>query len=148
MSRTPQEQIAASFTFQAGTIEAAKAFARTKPYRGTTEERRAKFKAFHQQLCAAHSVKVDLVFVADNNQHQHSGSSCFVFANESVPINTIALAGRLSVITYLTMFGVGIANGNMNKAQRWAFNLFQRSFPKSFLKLKTNRHGMTESTNN
>ena len=145
MRPTPQDQIAANFTFQAGTIEAAKTFARTKPYLGTTEERRTKFKALHQQLCEVHSVKVDLVFVGDNNQHQHSGTSCFVFANESVPINTIALAGRLSVVTYLTMFGAGIANGNMNKAKRWAVNLFQRSFPKSFAKLAINRQGMIES---
>ena len=147
MRPTPQDQIAANYNFQAGTIEAAKEFARLKPYRGTTEERRAKFRAFHHQLCELHSAKVDLVFVGDNNQHQHSGSSCFVFASESVPINTIALTGRLSVVTYLTLFGTGIANGNMRKAKRWAVNLFQRSFPKSFAKLAINRHGMIESIN-
>jgi hypothetical protein len=145
MTTTPQNLIAANFTFQSGTIEAAKEFARSKPYRGTIEERRAKLLAFHQQLCELHRVKVGLTFIGDNSQHQHSGSSCYIPASETMNA-TIAMVGRLSVVSYLTLFGAGIGNGNMNKAKRWAFNLFQRAFPNSFARLSFNRSGLAEST--
>ena len=61
MSQYPQNLEAAlgrPLKFPPATLKAVKAFARSKPWRGTLEERQSKFRQLHADLCRIYCVTV------------------------------------------------------------------------------------------
>src|SRR4051812_10573912 len=83
--------------FRRRTLAAVRQFARSKPWRGSQEEREAKLLALHRELCAVYGKTTSLRFgVLDGAD---SGSSFYSPARDE-----IVLTGRLSVVTLLHEF--------------------------------------------
>lgn len=117
--------IDSAYMFKPGIVEAAKAFARSKPWRGDIDERKAKFEAAVESLAKAAEIDVPtLEFDDDIWQGGPSDRSC-------ASRRTIYLVGRLSVVTLLNLFA-GIAGHDGIERYRWSLNLFARCFPISF----------------
>ena len=119
--------------FPPATLKAVRAFARSKPWRGTLEERQSKIKQLHSDLCRIYAVNLTLKFQGDGTGD--SGGSYF-----SRGANLIVLAGRLSVITFLHEWGHAVKGGSEFEACRWSLRLFQRCFPKSWGRLRFEGH--------
>jgi hypothetical protein len=136
MSQYPQTFEAAlgqPLRFPAETLRAVRAFAASKPCRGTLEERQAKFKQIHADLCRSYSKNLTLQIQGDGTGD--SGGSYY-----SRGANLIVLAGRLSVITFLHEWGHAVKGGSEFEACRWSLRLFQRCFPKSWSRLRFEGH--------
>src|SRR6185295_9005202 len=111
--------------FPPETLKAVRAFAASKPWRGTFEERQAKFKQLHADLCRVYRVNPTLNIESDGTGD--SGGSSF-----RPGANVITLTGRLSVITFLHEWGHVLKGHSEFEACRWSLRLFQRCFPRSF----------------
>ena len=109
--------------FNAAALEAVKAFARSKPWRGSIEERKAKFQAFHAALGDAYDVPRSLEFI------DVEANTCSL-ASRIAP-TSIQLHGKLSVITYVWLFCLAREMRQLDAA-RWTLSLFARFFPLSF----------------
>ncbi len=136
MSQYPQSLEAAlgqPLTFRPSTLRAVQAFACSKPWRGTLEERQAKFQRLHANFCGIYSVKPMLVFEGDGTGE--SGGSSF-----QPGANVITLTGRLSVITLLHEWGHVLKGSSEFEACRWSLRLFQKCFPRSFGRLRWEGH--------
>ena len=119
-------------TFKVGTIEAVRQFARSKPWRGTEEERKAKFKALHDELCRIYGKHTTLTFgVLDGG--------CSGLSHYAVLLDEIVLVGKLSVVTYLHEFAHCLGRDERG-AVRWSVSLFRRCFPRSFARCVASRH--------
>lgn len=117
-----------------GVVEAVRRFARSKPYRGTIEQRKAKFQKLNEDLAAACGVAApSLVF--DLNEGEDSGQSAY-----SPFLNVIVLKGRLSVITMLHEAGHGLLGVSETQACRWSLALFRKCFPRSWRRLRFEGH--------
>jgi hypothetical protein len=110
--------------FRPAVVEAVKAFAKSKPYRGTTEERMEKFLALHGELCRIYEKKTRLMF-GDIDGGDSGGSYYRPSAD------TITVTGKLSVVTYLHEFAHALGRDERG-AVRWSVNLFRLCFPRSF----------------
>ena len=119
--------------FPPDTLRAVKAFARSKPWRGTLEERQSKFRQLHADLCRVYSVTPMLQIQGDGTGD--SGGSCF-----QPGANVITLPGRLSVITFLHEWGHVLKGHSEFEACRWSLRLFQRCFPRSWGRLRWEGH--------
>jgi hypothetical protein len=119
--------------FPAATLKAVKTFARSKPWRGTLEERQLKFRQLHADLCRVYSVNPTLVIEGDGTGD--SGGSSY-----SPESKVITLTGRLSVITFLHEWGHCLRGHSEFEACRWSLRLFQRCFPRSFARLRWEGH--------
>lgn len=110
--------------YSADVLRAVKAYARSKPWRGTLEERIVKLQTLHAALCAAY----DRQPVLDVGRLTAADASAGAFD----PANDIIyLGGKLSVVTYLHQFGHALGK-TTRQACRWSLNLFRRCFPRSF----------------
>ena len=119
--------------FRRSTATAARRFARSRPWRGSVEERAAKFSSLHAELCRLYEKRTTLrLDVLDGGC---SGRSFYSpFADE------IVLVGRLSVITFLHEVGHVLYGRSELKACRWSLQLFKKTFPRSFSGLLFERH--------
>ena len=136
MTQYPQSLEAAlgcPFKYPPATLRAVKAFARSKPWRGTFEERQAKFRQLHADLCRVYGLTLTLKIIGDGTGD--SGGSYYSRGG-----NVIVLAGRLSVITFLHEWGHAVKGGSEFEACRWSLRLFQRCFPKSWGRLRFEGH--------
>jgi hypothetical protein len=109
--------------YKPATLAAVQEFARSKPWRGTLEERVAKFHSLHAALCGIYGKQTRVVIVPGE---QHSGRSNYAPGDD-----TITLIGRLSVVTFLHEFGHALGKDERQTC-RWSLNLFKRCFPRSF----------------
>ena len=130
--RTVAEVIDDSMTFRPGVLAAVRAFKIARPWRGSIDERKAKFAAFHQALCAIYGKTTTLTF--EEIDGSFSGDSSFCPATD-----TITLRGKLSVVTYLHEFGHALGRDEKG-ACRWSLNLFKRTFPILFAKCAQEGH--------
>jgi hypothetical protein len=120
--------------FKPEVLRACRQFARSRPWRGTREQRCEKFRNFNYALALAYNVSAPkLVF--GGHDGEDSGRSCFIPA-----LDTIILRGRLSVITILHEWGHKRFGRNEARACRWSVNLFRRVFPASFARLRFDGH--------
>jgi hypothetical protein len=110
--------------FRAAVIEAGRAFAASKPYRGSLDERMQKFTAFHAALCGIYGKQTLLEF--GELDGGDSGSSYYRPATD-----TIVLNGKLSVVTFMHEFAHALDRDERG-AVRWSLNLFRVCFPRSF----------------
>jgi hypothetical protein len=105
-------------------VEAVKAFRREKPWRGTIEDRKAKFQRLHTALCVAYRIgpapALDFVGLRENCRHGDGGYDRTG--------NRIILAGKLSVVTYF--FAFAAARGmSAYDCHKFSINLFAKMFP-------------------
>jgi hypothetical protein len=129
---TVAEVLQPTMKFKRGTVPAVMNFKRTRPWRGSLAERKAKFGRFHQELCRVHSKSTALRFrLLDGGS---SGNSHFIPSQDK-----ITLVGKLSVVTYLHEFAHAIGKDERG-ACRWSINLFARCFPRQFAKCRTEGH--------
>lgn len=117
-------EVLGNVRYKMATKAAVRAFSRSKPWRGTLDERKQKFLTLHQTLCRIYAKRTQLELLIDESQH--SGSSCFIPSDDK-----IVLRGRLSVVTYLHEFGHALGKDERQTC-RWSINLFRRYFPRSF----------------
>jgi hypothetical protein len=123
---TVAEVLDDTMTFLPAALRAVRAFRRSKPWRGTVGERRAKFEQLNRDLAAAYGIAVPRLVFADVEANAFSGDSGY-----SPAAHTITLRGRLSVVTYLHEFAHA-RGADERQACRWSINLFRRLFPHSF----------------
>jgi hypothetical protein len=121
---TVSEVLDLSMKFKPAALRAVRAFARSKPWRGTFAERWDKFMALRQVLSEVYGIAPILEF--RGRESGSSGSSCYVPGR-----NTIILRGRLSVVTFLHEFAHA-RGADEQQACPWSINLFRRCFPRSF----------------
>lgn len=120
--------------FKPAVLKAVRAFARSKPWRGTIDERCGKFRKLHLALATAYNCEpAKLIFAAPNDID--STRSCFVPV-----LDTIILRGPLSVITYLHEAAHWLRRADEYEAVGWSINLFRRAFPRSFAQLRFDGH--------
>jgi hypothetical protein len=114
--------------FSAECVKAVREFRRSKPWRGNTEAREAKFSVLHEAMKLAYPeiADVSLEFAPDVDQ-DFGEPSKFDFGGNP---RRLVIHYRLSVVTYFTavacMRGIEYAH-----ALRWAFSLYARMFPLS-----------------
>jgi hypothetical protein len=110
--------------FRPSVILAVGRFASSKPYRGTDDDRKAKFASLHGDLCAVYEKGTRLVFGPLDGGD--SGASHY-----SPVFDEVTLRGRLSVVTYLHEFAHALGRDERG-AVRWSVNLYRACFPRSF----------------
>ena len=119
--------------FKAAVLHAVREFAKSKPWRGNLEERKAKFQQLHAKLCAIYGKRTTLTFGV-----LEGGDS--VGSHYSPMSDTITLVGKLSAITFMHEWGHVLWGASELKACRWSLNLFRRCCPKSFERLRFEGH--------
>lgn len=120
--------------YRPAVLAAVRRFAASKPYRGTLEERRAKFATLNRELAAAYDVEPPiLVFEGDGTGD--SGASCY-----SPATRTITMRGRLSMISLTHEWSHFRHGRSERKACHWSLNLFRRCFPTSWQRLRFEGH--------
>jgi hypothetical protein len=135
--RTVREVLSRRQTYRPATLRAVRAFARSKPWRGTLKQRAAKFSALHFELCRVYGRSIRLTFRIDESRH--SGSSCYRPSEQRIILN-----GRLlSVVTYLHEFAHALYGRSERTACRWSINLFRRCFPRSYNQCAQVGHTLT-----
>jgi hypothetical protein len=121
-------------TFRPDALRAVKRFARSKPWRGTVEERKAKFRRLNRDLARAYGIARPRLIFSQVQENPEVGNGWY-----QPSAHTIALVGKLSVVTYLHEFGH--ARGyDERKACRFSVNLFRRVFPRSFARCRPMGH--------
>lgn len=120
--------------FKPAALKALREFKRSKPWRGTQQERIAKFQKLILDLSAAYGVKPPEVDFSGVNEDGDSGSSYY-----SPVFRTIVLRGKISVTTTIHEMGHFLGRGEWG-ATKWSVNLFRRIWPKQFAKCRTEGH--------
>jgi len=119
---------AEQLTLSASATAALKAFRDSKPWRGSLDQRREKFETFHAALCEATGLTPELVLL---EVERDAGVVTGGNGGYSGRRNTIVLAGKLSVVTYLFAFGLLAGLDGRDEAMKWARGLFKHFFPRS-----------------
>jgi hypothetical protein len=130
---TVSEVLDASMKFKPAVLAAVRAYARSKPWRGTLEERRQKIRALYTALAAAYGIPTPTLVFGDHGEGD-SGRSCCIPA-----MGTVILRGKNSCISALHEFHHLLGN-NEREACRWSLNLFRRCFPRSWSRLRFEGH--------
>jgi hypothetical protein len=129
-----QDVIDDDITYKSDALRSVQDFARSKPWRGSLDERHMKIRTLHNALCKAYDLDPHPRVIFGNDHLSCSGASCFV-----VSANAIVLRGRLSVVTYLHEFAH--ARGmNERQACAWSINLFRKCFPRSWSRVRFDGH--------
>jgi hypothetical protein len=131
---TVQEALDPTLTFRPAALRAVESFARSKPWRGTLMERKAKLRRLHRQLTAAYSIREPRLVFGGVEAGGFSGASRYHHCS-----HTITLVGRLSVLTYLHEFAHARGHDE-RQACHWSLNLFRRCFPRSFARCRAVGH--------
>ena len=133
---TVAECIDENLRYKRGTLRAVRAFARSRPWRGTFDERCEKFRTLHRELCRLYGIDVGLSVAI----HHEQGAGAASGGSYYMPLRReIVLRGRLSVVTYLHEFAHALDKDERG-ACRWSLNLFKRYFPRSFARCRHEGH--------
>jgi hypothetical protein len=124
-------------------LKAAKAYAGSKPWRGTFEERASKIRTFHVALLEAYGLGTDLIIDTEGGSPSNAGG--FVTFDTPEGDGAIVLRPGFAVMTYLRLFAEALeydrdmqfsqVEGVSSYAARWANGLFSKAFPISWAKL-------------
>ena len=125
--------------FTEGMIQATKAFAKSKPWRGTLEERAEKFHTYHAAVAAENDLTHSLIVMEETLGDAPGTSTGAIVHVDDAGLPThertgklaIVLAKKLSVVTYLFLVA-GALGYDRRKALKFAVNLFKQCFPLSF----------------
>ena len=112
--------------YRIGVVAALKAFRSTKPWRGTLEERKAKFRVIHAELNRIYNRSVVLVLDGVREPETKLGNGWYQPGTQ-----TMALVGKLSVVTLLHEWGHALYGHSEAKAIRYSIGLYKRVFRKS-----------------
>jgi hypothetical protein len=129
MSRTVQQYLNTAREFEPAVVEAVKTFRRSKAWRGTTEERIAKFTAAVAALAAAYEMEKPPSFRFEPGFAGERGGCYDQLANE------VVLTGKLSVVTLFHVFCYARRQPR-REAFAWSINLFAQLFPISFARCR------------
>jgi hypothetical protein len=124
---TVESLISEAKTFKPEVLEATKAYARSKPWKGTQAERQEKLMTLHTALCAAYELTLGLKFIDIRDANLHGGMAI----SGRGANRAIVITGKVSVINYLHAFTKARGAGQ-RECYKWSLNLFKRCFPKSF----------------
>jgi hypothetical protein len=117
-----------------GVLAVVRAFAASKPWRGSVEGRKLKFVQLKDALSAAFGVPAPhLLFQTDDS---HDSAISFYDPRSQ----TIHLIGRLSVVTLLHELMHHIFGPCERKACQFSLALFKHAFPRSFARLQFEGH--------
>jgi hypothetical protein len=133
--KTVAEVLDDQITFRPAVLRAVRAYAKSKPWRGTLEERRQKIRTLYAALAAAYGIPTPTLVFGDNGDGD-SGRSCAIPA-----MRTVVLRGKTSAITALHEFA-HLLGKDEHGACRWSLNLFRRCFPRSWSRLTFEGHMM------
>jgi len=128
--RTVRESIDDSMRFKRATVEAVKAFANAKPWRGNVAVRLNKMREAARALAAAYGTTTPTIKAT-------RGADCYSPSERTIYLNTSD--GGPSVITFLHEFAHHLGRDERG-ACRWSLNLFKRNFPRSFARLVPDGH--------
>jgi hypothetical protein len=125
---TVNEVLDETLRFKPAALSAVRAFARSRPWSGSIESRKDKFRRLNHDLSVAYGIpEPEVVFgVLDGTC---SGASHYLSG-----VHQIVLMGKLSVVTYLHEFAHARGMGERG-ACRWSINLFRRCFPEQYSRL-------------
>jgi hypothetical protein len=130
---TVNEVLDPAMKFKPAALRAVRRFARSRPWRGTIGERKAKFQRLNQELADAYAIaRPSLNFYQVEDGLYTNGRN-------RRARHTITLYGKLSVVTYLHEFGHARGFGE-RQACRFSINLFRRCFPRSFARCRAIGH--------
>jgi hypothetical protein len=118
--------------FRSSTVAAARRFAKARPWRGSIEERQAKFLAAHADLCRIYGLTTTLRFGTIDE-------SCSGLSSYCPSTNEIVIRGRLSVTTLFHELAHALGRDERG-AVRWSVNLFRVAFPRSFSRATADGH--------
>ena len=127
--------------FRRGVVPAVREFRRAGPWRGTLEEREAKFRRLNEALARAYGMPApELRFegIPSRGSGSFSGASSCRRGGDGSPA-VITMRGRLSVVTYLHEFAHALRRDERG-ACRWSINLFRRVFPEQYARLRADGH--------
>lgn len=125
--------------YRPAALRALRAFRRSKPWRGTIEERKAKFRRLNRALSRAYGMRPPaLHFILIDAARNSNG---FYSRDERI----IGLIGKLSVVTYLHEFGHARGFDEFG-ACRFSVNLFARIFPRSFARCRHQGHMLVQAS--
>ena len=139
--QTVVEVIDPRITYPPAALRAVRAFAATKPWSGSLEERISKFRQLNRDLSAAYDLpEPELAF-----EHLDGGSSG---RSSYCPLqHRITLRGRLSVVTMLHEHHHARCGPDERSACRWSINLFKRCFPRQYARLAHDGHMLVRPVN-
>ena len=132
-SETVTEVLDDEMRFRSATLRAVQAFASSKPWRGSLQERKEKFLTLNHDLASSCDIPEPELRFGRIDATSSSGSYYQPSAHRIVP------TGKLSVVTYLHEFGHALGQGEAD-ACRWSVNLFRRYSPRQFSKLVHRGH--------
>jgi len=130
---TVQEILDDTMKFKPAVLRAVRAYSKSRPWRGTLEERRQKIRALYAALAIAYSIPTPTLVFGDNGEGD-SGRSCAIPA-----MGTVILRGKNSCISAFHEFHHLLDNSE-REACRWSLNLFRRCFPRSWAHLRFEGH--------
>lgn len=111
--------------FKPAALRALREFRRSRPWRGTPDERAEKFRQLNRDLAAAYGIsEPELAFECLDGGN--SGSSHY-----SRIKHRITLKHRLSVVTFIHEFAHALGRGERG-ATAFSVNLFRRVFPSQY----------------
>jgi len=96
----------------------------THLWKGTIDERVAKFTALNDKIREITGKPMDFEFHGNEETNKHPG-------NGAIRNNSLILLGKLSMITFLYTWGVALG-ATMEEALTWSENLFKEHFPISY----------------
>jgi hypothetical protein len=126
-------EVLAAMKFRQAALRAVRAFAASRPWSGSLDVRKEKFRKLNHDLAVAYGIPApELVFGTLDDSG--SGNSHYIPA-----LHRITLIGKLSVVTYLHEFAHARGMGERG-ACRWSINVFRRCFPRQYAKLAHDGH--------
>jgi len=136
---TATEVLDDEMKFKPGALSAVRAFGRSKPWRGTVDERSVKFEELNRALAIAYAMPEPRLVIS------RIDGTCSGTSSYNRETHTISLRGRLSVLTFLHEFAHARGMGERG-ACRWSINLFRRCFPTQYAKLLHQGHMLVRRT--
>ncbi len=141
--RTAAECLRDGMKFRRGGVAAVKAFRRAGPWRGTLDERKARFRGLNDALAEAYEMPTpELRFAGIDGSF--SGASSCRRRGEARPA-VITMRGKLSVVTFLHEFAHALGRDERG-ACRWSINLFRRVFPEQYARLRADGHTLRSTS--
>ena len=123
-----------SIQFPPAALAAMRRLARSRPWRGTADERKQKLLALNAALAAAYGVPAPRVVFAMADER--SDRSCYIPA-----MTTIILRGRnLSVISFTHEWFHHLLGSSERAVCSHSLALFKRCFPRSWANLRFEGH--------
>ncbi len=132
--KTVAEVLDDNIKYKPATHKAVRRFKRTHPWKCSVADLKDNFRDLSNDLAKAYKIDPpQLVFV-----DRFFFGSCYFPCGHMIVL-TRERSGRFSVMTFLHEFGHAIRK-NEDQTCRWSTNLFRKHFPRSFKKLRPDRH--------